>query len=92
MYKHYDISVGSTIITLKNLYLKTLKNGTHNIKVIAKDGEEAKTTFTIANNLIVVEENPGTSDVIMNSILLLSISIIGIIGCMLLINQYKRYN
>lgn len=43
---NYDAKEGSTIITLKNAYLKTLKEGEHTLTIVSKDGE-ASTKFTI---------------------------------------------
>ena len=36
-------------ITLSEDYMKTLKTGTHTIKIVLKDGTEAETTFEITN-------------------------------------------
>ncbi len=43
---NYDAKEGSTVITLKNAYLKTLKEGEHSLTIVSKDGE-ASTKFTI---------------------------------------------
>lgn len=43
---NYDAKEGSTVITLKNAYLKTLKEGEHTLTIVSKDGE-ASTKFTI---------------------------------------------
>ena len=45
----YESMSGSTIITLKNSYLKTLEDGTHTLKLIYIDNI-IETTFTVENN------------------------------------------
>lgn len=54
---NYDVKSGSTIITLKNSYLKTLKNGAHELTVVYTDGE-ISTHFTIEDAV----SNPKTGD------------------------------
>lgn len=44
---NYEVEDGSTIITLKNDYLKTLENGTYKLKVEYKDGGYVETTFEV---------------------------------------------
>lgn len=44
--KHYEAKSGSTIITLKESYLKTLSSGKHDIAVVYTDGA-AEGTFTV---------------------------------------------
>ena len=51
---NYTSKSGSTIITLKDAYLKTLSVGEHTLKVAFTDGGEAATKFVIAKK---VEEN-----------------------------------
>ena len=51
---NYTSKSGSTIITLKDAYLKTLSVGKHTLKVTFTDGGEAATKFVIAKK---VEEN-----------------------------------
>ena len=45
---NYDSKSGSTVITLKDEYLKTLSVGEHTLKVAFSDNGEAITKFTIA--------------------------------------------
>lgn len=45
--KNYDSKSGSTVITLKDEYLKTLSVGEHTLKVAFSDNGEAITKFTI---------------------------------------------
>ena len=45
--KNYDSESGSTIITLKEKYLKTLSVGKHTLKVTFSNGGEAVTKFEI---------------------------------------------
>lgn len=44
---NYTVTAGSTVITLKNSYLKTLKAGEYKVEVLYKDGKSAQTQFTI---------------------------------------------
>lgn len=88
----FEVKTGSIVVTLKDTYLKTLISGTYNLKVTTKDGGKAVTTFVIANSQVGLEDNPKTSDGIINSLLLVSISIIGILGCGLFLNKKKKYN
>lgn len=79
----YTKSSGSTIITLKKEYLSTLSKGTYTLKVGYTDGGNASAIFEIP------EVNPQTSDKIMNSILLGTISLLGIAGCVVYLNKRK---
>ena len=54
--ENYDVVSGSTIVTLKNDYLKTLKSGEYNISVLFSDGS-ASTKFTIN-----AKQEPKTSN------------------------------
>ena len=73
--KYYTTKSGSTIITLKSDYAKTLANGNHEIKVTFTDGGSATTSFTLVSNT----ENPDTSDNIMTQFIIGSISLISMI-------------
>ena len=46
---NYTVTEGSTIITLKLEYLKTLSEGSHSFEIVWTDGT-ARTSFTIAKN------------------------------------------
>lgn len=48
--KYYTVENGSTVVTLKDEYLKTLSNGIYNITVTYKNGSSDTTTFKIDNN------------------------------------------
>ena len=45
----YDVKKGSTIISLKSEYLKTLKEGSHTIKIIFKSGTASTNIFISSN-------------------------------------------
>lgn len=47
--ENYTVASGSTIVTLKNEYLKTLSSGEHKITFVYTDGE-CSTTFKIKNS------------------------------------------
>lgn len=46
---NYTVTEGSTIITLKADYLKTLSQGSHSFEIVWEDGKAA-TSFTVASN------------------------------------------
>lgn len=70
----YDLSKGSTIVTFKSNYIKTLENGNHTFKATINDGA-ATATFTMNKT-----NNPKTGDNIMISFAFLGVCIIGLIG------------
>lgn len=76
---NYTSESGSTIIVLKQSYLDTLKAGEHTFKVEFSDGAEFETKFIVAQ-LEKQKENPKTFDNIGTSLLIGSISLIGLIG------------
>lgn len=55
---NYDSKTGSTVITLKDEYLKTLSVGEHTLKVAFSDNGEAITKFTIKEK----QQNTNTED------------------------------
>lgn len=56
--ENYTVESGSTIITLKDSYLKTLKDGKYRLKVTYLTGVEDTTNFTVGE----VISNPQTGD------------------------------
>ena len=89
--ENYEISKGSTVITLNNAYLKTLSVGNHTM-TLKLDDKEASANFTITNdssdnsnskNNETNESNkkinnPSTKDNIMFYVSILGLSIVGI--------------
>ena len=53
----YLIDINKSTITLKNEYLKELKPGNYNLKVVLSNGEEASTSFTVKAKENIIEEN-----------------------------------
>jgi len=49
---NYTVTEGSTIITLKEDYCKTLSEGEHTIQIISDNGKYATTTFTVEQKTI----------------------------------------
>lgn len=45
--EHYSLTEGSTIITLKNTYLDTLKEGSHSLEAVYSDGKTAMAVFAV---------------------------------------------
>ena len=44
--RNYTVTTGSTVITLKANYIKTLSAGTHTLRIVSTDGY-AETKFTV---------------------------------------------
>lgn len=67
---NYTITEGSTILTLKDEYLKTLDTGTYELTVTYTNGSSDTTTFTINENeeitIPVEEEQDSTTDTVDN--------------------------
>lgn len=59
---NYTVAEGSTIITLKPDYIKTLSVGSHVFEIIWKDGI-ASTSFTIVNNEVADTNNNQGTDI-----------------------------
>lgn len=88
--RYYTVEKGSTVVILKDEYLKTLSNGIYNLTVTYKNGSSDTTTFKVVNNLnqdITNKDenntqlndkakNPKTSD---NILIYVSLGIISII-------------
>ena len=53
----YEVKSGSTVVTLKRLYLGTLSVGSHTITVNYSDGQATGTFHVLAR-----EDSPGTGD------------------------------
>ena len=99
---NYDSKSGSTVITLKDEYLKTLSVGEHELKVTFSDNGEAITKFTIKekqpeNNNITnndVQEgntiaNPKTGDNVIVYVIFFAIALLGIIT-LIIVNNTER--
>lgn len=101
---NYDSKSGSTIITLKDEYLKTLSVGEHTLKVAFSDNGEAITKFAIkekqqntenrnsANNDVQNDNtitNPKTGDNVIAYFVLFTIVLLGIIT-LVIVNNTKR--
>lgn len=71
---HYEVSEGSTIVVLKDSYLKTLAKGKYILSVLFKDGGEAKTNFTITKEAEPTKEAEGIKTSTWLIILLVAIS------------------
>lgn len=85
---HYTAERGSTIITLKNAYLKTLSKGTHTLTMTFKDGQ------TVSGNFYVVDTakpavTPQTGDIIMTSVVIMVVAAAGL-GVLFFLNKKKK--
>jgi len=58
---NYTVAEGSTVITLKEAYLKTLKNGTYTVKVEFKGGY-AETTLKVSVTAAEISKSASTGD------------------------------
>lgn len=91
---------GSTIIKLKDEYVKTLKPGEYILKVSYKNGTDVETTFKIAQNDNITNEttntqpndetNPPTGDNILVILVIFIFSIIGLVGTFILSKKTKE--
>ena len=94
--KNYDSKSGSTVITLKDEYLRTLSVGEHTLKVAFSDGKEATTKFEIKEKQQIVntksdKENTSTSPKTGDNLLIyLVLSVVSIIGVTTLIIVNNR--
>lgn len=102
---NYIIKKGSTILTLKDAYLKTLGAGTYELTVTYANGSSATTTFKIAEKEYVnnpsadeedtsiptedVESNPKTSDNILIYVLVGVIALVIVIVAIISIKKNK---
>lgn len=82
---NYIAKEGSTIITLKEDYLKTLSKGTYNLKVTFDDDRYAITNFFIKEEI----KNPETSDSISNYIIISITSLL--LGGVFIYNKNKLF-
>ena len=96
--KNYDSKSGSTVITLKDEYLRTLSVGEHTLKVAFSDGKEATTKFEIKEKQQIIntkndKENistsPKTGDNLLVYLVLSVVSIIGITTLIIVNNRRK---
>lgn len=96
---NYVVEKGSTIVTLKNNYLKTLSNGTYNLKINYTDGGYVETTFIVEKtgetqsgngSSQSEEENPKTFDGIGSSIFMGTISLIGLVGATIYLKKKNK--
>ena len=87
----YTLTKGSTIVTLKKDYLSSLKSGTYTLKATYKDGGYALTNFLISESTTSLVDNPKTGDSIISSIILGSISLMGLLGASIYLKK-KRFN
>ena len=96
--KNYDSKSGSTVITLKDEYLRTLSVGEHTLKVAFSDGKEATTKFEIKEKQQIVntkndKENistsPKTGDNLLVYLVLSVVSIIGVTTLIIVNNRRK---
>ncbi len=82
---NYTAKEGSTIITLKEDYLKTLSKGTYTLKVTFNDDRYAITNFFIKEEI----KNPETSDNISNYIIISITSLL--LGGVFIYNKNKLF-
>lgn len=73
---NYLVSEGSTIITFKDSFVKTLGNNNHEINVVVSDGE-AVTSFSLSNGNNTTVLNPITLDKISIYLLMFFMSFVG---------------
>ena len=89
--KYYTVESGSTIITVKNDYLKTLKVGTYTLTAKYENGKSIDATFKVAETEN-GEDNTTAKDTIPQAgNNLIGIAVISIISIGILYICYRRY-
>lgn len=83
---NYTSKEGSTIITFNKDYINNLSVGEHTLKVVFNDGE-ATTKFSVLKEKI---ENPSTKDNFEKYVIIGIVSIIGLIGCTLILKNKEE--
>ena len=74
---HYTAKRGSTIVTLKNAYLKTLSLGKHTLTMHFNDGQTAEGNFYVVNSAKPAW-TPQTGDTIMTAVGIMAAAAIGL--------------
>ena len=82
-----NFTTKDNVLTLKNKYLSTLEKGNYKLKVLYNDGGYVNTEFTID-----VIANPQTGDSIIKTIIIGSVSLLGLIITILYIKRKKQFN
>lgn len=83
---NYTSKEGSTIITFNKKYINNLSVGGHTLKVMFNDGE-ATTKFSVLKEKI---ENPSTKDNFEKYVITGIVSIVGLIGCTLILKNKEE--
>ena len=83
---NYTSKEGSTIITFNKEYINNLSVGEHTLKVVFNDGE-ATTKFSVLKEEI---ENPSTKDNFEKYVMTGILSIVGLIGCTLILKNKEE--
>ncbi len=83
---NYTSKEGSTIITFNKDYINNLSVGEHTLKVMFNDGE-ATTKFSVLKEKI---ENPSTKDNFEKYVITGIVSIVGLIGCTLILKNKEE--
>lgn len=87
--KYYTVKSGSTIITVKDEYLKTLKDGTYTLIAKYDDGKTAETSFKVEkadDGTMATEKIPQTG--IYTATIIVSLIALGTVTYTI----YKKYN
>ncbi len=83
---NYTSKGGSTIITFNKEYINNFSVGEHTLKVVFNDGE-ATTNFSVLKEKI---ENPSTKDNFEKYVITGIVSIVGLIGCTLILKNKEE--
>lgn len=83
---NYTSKEGSTIITFNKEYINNFSVGEHTLKVMFNDGE-ATTKFSVLKEKI---ENPSTKDNFEKYVITGIVSIVGLIGCTLILKNKEE--
>ena len=89
--KNYTVTEGSTIITFKADYLKTLSVGSHTFEIIWTDGS-ASTSFTIAKNATDTDDKLTKTGDDFNLMLCITLLMASLTGVVVTLNRKRKHN
>lgn len=89
--KNYTVTEGSTIITFKAAYLKTLSVGSHTFEIIWTDGS-ASTSFTIAKNATDTDDKLTKTGDDFNLMLCITLLMASLTGVVVTLNRKRKHN
>ena len=89
--KNYTVTEGSTIITFKADYLKTLSVGSHTFEIIWTDGS-ASTSFIIAKNASDTDDKLTKTGDDFNLTLCITLLMASLTGAVVTLDRKRKHN